>query len=514
MSRVGGGSERGQTETLGVVLLLAITLAGTGLILGYGGTTLEDTRSSAEVRQAELAMTVFDSRAAKVALGDSDVQTVDFGGTTGTVHAEPGEGRITIRHINYDGSGDDEIIYQNTLGSLVYESGDTRLVYQGGGVWRRDANGGVSMVSPPEFHYLGSTLTLPLVRVTGSGGGATGSKVRVTSSGDLEHVFPDADERYDDGVDDDGDGDANDDEPSDKPYENPSEHGRVEVVVESEYYEGWAAYFRERTNANVVVDDAAEKVTVELISTGNTGRFEMPGEDSSVGVRGIAGHGMTDFEVSLRPDDTDSANFANLKWSMYVDRGTTEFELHLRQSGGSGCDAVVSATVYYSPDDGATEHGWYDADAFETECGDFDGDGDDEIRLVAGFVDDDDGDGSVHDAESTDPELEYVDLSNSQLMSFKPDGSVPDPVSLDGHAGSVSWEPKDYQQGSGDRETLDRVVNHYGSEMGGFDLTVDDKNSNTVNEGASYGSIEYGGGGKYITYLHVTENDIRVETDG
>ena len=514
MSRASGSSERGQTETLGVVLLLAVTVAGTGLILGYGGSTLEDTRSSAEVRQAELAMTVFDSRAAKVALGDSDVQTVDFGGTTGTIGAKPGNGQITIKHVDYDGNGNDEIIYQNSLGSLVYENGDTKLVYQGGGVWRQDESGGVSMVSPPEFHYRGSTLTLPLIRVTGPSGGAEGSKVRLTSGGDLEHVFPDADERYDDGVDDDDDGDAHDDEPADMAYANPSEHGRIKIFVESEYYEGWADYFRERTNAVVNAYDGNETVVVKLISTGNTGRFDMPGEDSSVGVRGIAGHGMTDFEVTIRPDDTDSASFANLQWSMYVDEGTDEFEIHLRQSGGSGCNAVVSASVYYSPDDGATEHGWYDDDAFETECGDFDGDGDDEIRLVADFVDDDNGDGSVHDAETTDPSLEYVDLSNSQLMTFKPDGSVPDPVSIDGHTGSVSWEPKDFEPGTGDRVTLDRVVNHYGSELGGFDLTVDDKNGNSVNEGASYGSIEYGGGGMYITYLHVTENDIRVETGG
>jgi flagellin-like protein len=499
MWRVSASSERGQSETLGVILILAITVAGTGLILGFGDGALEDTRSSTEIKQAELAMTVFDSRAAKVALGDSAVQTVDFGGTTGTLDPQPGQGQITIKHVDYDGSND-EVLYQNSLGSLTYENDDTKLVYQGGGVWRQDANGGVSMVSPPEFHYRGSTLTLPLVRVTGSGGASGSSAVRVKSASDLKHVYPDASKHYD------GD-------PTKPAYVNPSENGRVEIVVESEYYEGWADYFRERTNADVDVDHGNEAVTVELISTGNNGFFKMPGEDGSVDVRGVGGHGMENFEVTLRPDDTDSANFANLKWSMYVDNGATQFEIHVQQNGGSGCDAVASVAVYYSSDDGDTEHGWYDGDAFEAECGDYNDDGDDEVRMVLDFVDDDSGDGSVHDIEGTDPELEYVDLSNSQIMTFNPKGTPVDPVALDGHGGSVTWESKEYDLDDGDRETLDRIVNHYGSEMGGFDLTVDDKSSNSVNEGASYGTIDYGGGGKYITYLHITENEIEVETN-
>ncbi|WP_168215961.1 DUF7289 family protein [Halorussus ruber] len=492
-------SERGQSETLGVVLLLAITIAGTGLILGFGDVALEDTRSSTELKQAELAMTVFDSRAAKVALGDSDVQTVDFGGTSGTLRPEPGDGHITIEHVNYDGSGTDEIIYENDLGSLVYENDDTKLVYQGGGVWRQDENGGVSMVSPPEFHYRGSTLTLPLVRVTGSGGSAGGSKARVKSGAEMKHVFPDASEHYEDDT-------------SKPAYTNPSEHGRIKIYVESEYHEGWAEYFRERTNAKVNDYDANETVVIRLISTGNTGFFDMPGEDGSVDVRGIAGHGMTDFEVTVRPDDADSANFANLKWSMYVDKGTTQFEIHIRQNGGSGCNAVASVTIYYSSDGGIHEQGWYDADAFEAECGDYNGDGDDEVRMVIDFVDDDDNDGSVHDVESDDPKLEYVDLKNSEVMNFKPKGTVRDPVTLDGHNPPATWESESYEPDDGDRETIDRIVNHYASEMGGFALTIDDKSSNTVNEGASYGRIEYGGGGMYITYLHVTENEIEVET--
>lgn len=499
MRRVPTPTDRGQSETLGVVLILGITIAGTGLLVGFGATMLDDTRSSTQLHQAELAMTVFDSRAATVALGDSDVQTVDFGGTSGTMNVKPNSGQITVKHVNWSEDNDyNETIYQGSLGALVYENDGTKLVYQAGGVWRMEEGGGVSMVSPPEFHYRGATLTLPLIRVTGSAAGSASSKVKVVPGSDMEHVYPNTSRHYDG----DGDGDGDDGQPK---YTNPAENGHVRLVIESEYYQGWASYFRERTNAKVNVSEEDEKVVVKLLSTGKTGYFEMPGEDSSVNVRGVGNHGMSDFEVTLRPDDADSADFNNLKWSMYVDKGPTQFELHVRKSGDDGnCNVNASVSVYYSTDDGNTYHGWYAEDAFQSECGDFDDDGDEEIRMVLDFVDDEPN-------ESDDPKLDYQSLSSKQTMEFDPSNSeLNSSVRFDGH--DVTWEPKTYPTDDS-TESLDRLLNHYFSELGDFDLTVGDKSSNTVNEGASYGTIDYGGGGKYITYLHITENEVRIETN-
>ena len=58
------------------------------------------------------------------------------------------------------------------LGSVVSESGDSEIAYQSGGVWRRSGDDS-RMVSPPEFHYRGRTLTLPVIAVNGDGAGET-----------------------------------------------------------------------------------------------------------------------------------------------------------------------------------------------------------------------------------------------------------------------------------------------------------------------------------------------------
>jgi len=86
----------------------------------------------------------------------------------------------------------------------------------------------------------------------------------------------------------------------------------------------------------------------------------------------------------------------------------------------------------------------------------------------------------------------------------------PSNYTFDEHAGAVNWEPKTYSD-TGDRDApIGRLTNHYFSRLGpNFDLVVDDKESDTVNEEASYGTLEYDAQGK-VTYMHVSENRMRV----
>ena len=487
-----GGRSRAQSNVIGVVLLLGLTVLGTGLIVAYGSSALDDSRQASEIGGAEQAMAQLDSRSAMVALGDSAVQSVPFGGTGGSYSVEPGAGSIEITHVDFSGTDDHVILPETSLGSVVYENGDATVAYQGGGVWREGEHGGTTMVSPPEFHYQGATLTLPIVRVSGSGSVAGSPTARITEVTRAEPVFPSS-ETYP----------APDDTRS---YENPLENGKMVVEIQSRYYEAWADYFRSRTAGTVTVDASTNPgtVTVDLISTGTTGTFGMPNDGSGVDIRGIAGgHSLNEYAITLQPDDTDSSDFSNLQWSMYAEEADRQFELHLRRQSGSGCDdMVVSATVYYSENDGSTYQGWYDDEAYTSECFDADGDGvQDEVRLVANFV----------DGDSADPGLTYQSLSSNQLAHFSLSGAsqAPSPR-FDEHEASVEWESKSYADGS--VEHIDPLMKHYLALMGpGFELRVDDKNSDTVNEGVSSGTIYYPGSGEFVTYLHITENEVKVE---
>ena len=577
-----GHSQRGQA-TVGYALVVGIALIGTITVVALGATALTDIQDSSGAGAAEQAMTQFDSRTARVALGDSRDQTVSIGQTDGTYSVDPDAGYVRIVHTNFSGgtggdgnrvsdgpNDDDHVLYESTLGTVQYEGSDTGIAYQAGGVWRRTQSGS-TMVSPPEFHYRGSTLTFPIVRVnnetelpTGTNGVQAGSgriDLQVSQSGDSRDIYPTQENGYpdtnpSDGVDDgfnatgnrnpygnngtfdDGDGDGG-------YYDNPATNGTVVVYIESEYYRAWADYFRTRTDGTVdtsdtpdgLVDGSSDPqgdgddegvVAVELSSTGFSGPFTMPPEASSLFLRGIEDHSLSEFKIEIVPDMQDAADFSNLKWSMYVSDGDEQFEMYLESNNnGNGCknneetDITADLNVYYSNDGGTTYQGWHGDNVFEAQCEDRDGDGlEEEIVLRADFVDDENGNQNVTEIEANDSSLTYVSEDGSDGLDLLPAVENPDgtatttysPADQEDHG--FGWETKTYQPDSGDTESVDRVVNHYFSVLGpGFDLTVDDKSGGSVSESGSSGVVRYVGGSSFVTYMHITENDVVVRID-
>jgi type II secretory pathway pseudopilin PulG len=568
--------------------MVGIALIGVVTIIALGATALTDIQDSSRAGAAEQAMTQFDSRTAQVALGDSRDQTISIGQTDGSYRVDPDAGHVRIVHYNFDGNasdgddsappgdGDFEVgasadgdedndvqLYESTLGAIYYERDGTTLGYQAGGVWRRTASGS-TMASPPEFHYRGSTLTFPIVRVnndttlpSGVSGVQSGSgslDLRVSQHTDSREVYPTRQSGYpnttttDAGFDDPGnenpfgvDGDTDDGNGDGGYYDNPATNGTVVVYIQSEFYGAWAEYFRTRTDGNVSTSDDDEGyvttaddpdgdgpkgiTAVALESTGFTGPFGMPGDGSSLFLQGIDGHSMSSFEIDIVPDTQDEASFSNLKWSMYVQDGNEQFEMHVRPGSGSdkdcgdeNTDLKADLTIYYTDDGGTMYQGWHADDAFAARCEDLDGDGTaDEMILTADFVDDENDNGDVDEIESNDPAMEYVSKSGmNDLVHFGVTGDVTDPYNpaADQTDHGFGWESNDYDPDSGDTQSVDRVVNHYFSVLGpGFDLTVDDKGGDTVSEAGSSGVIEYTGGSSFVTYMHITENDVVVRID-
>ncbi|MFC7080621.1 DUF7289 family protein [Halorussus caseinilyticus] len=240
-ARADGESKRtrGQSEVLGVVLLLAITITGTGLIVAFGSSALDDSKQSSEIDSAEHAMTQLDSKASLVGIGSSPTQSVSLGVDSATV--ENRTGWMRVRVVNRTDGTTEHVVMNQTLGAIAYRNGDTRIAYQGGGVWKRTDNGS-TMVSPPEFHYRGTTLTLPLVAVNGSE--SLGGRVRVTGDGDTDAKFP---------------------KKGNPDFRNPLTNGEVNVTVRSEYYEAWGRFFEQRTGGSVTYHHPDDRVTITLV---------------------------------------------------------------------------------------------------------------------------------------------------------------------------------------------------------------------------------------------------------
>lgn len=485
---MGPGRVRGQSEPLGVGLILAITILGALTAAVFGAAALSDTERSAEFEQAQQALTQFDSTASQVALGNTSVQSVAFGASGGTYRVEPGAGHVRIIHYDYDGAGNDHVIHEADLGAVIYDQGDRSVAYQGGGVWTSSDGGSGTVVSPPEFHYRGATLTFPIVQVQGSDAVSGSATATVHRTAPTDVVYPSGGP-YPDG----------------SPYENPQEKGKVEVEIESLYYEAWAEYFRERTDGTVTTTAPATPgdpgtVTVELVSLGiGPGHFDMPGEGGAIELRGLGtDHAINDFEITIRPTDEDSANFNNLQWSLYAEssNGEKQLEIHLRQNDGGDCSSITAdAIIYYTDDGGDTYQGWVEPKAFQGECN-----ADDEVKLVADFT----GSGNS---------MTYQSLGSDDLLSntpAKPNGDLIDPVTIEAHGHG----DRSYDSSTPSTEDMDFLVRHYIANFGSsIDLEVYDKNGNggSVSEGQSEGEVQYGGSGQYVTFLHVTENGIEVE---
>jgi flagellin-like protein len=240
--RSGGetSDRRAQSEVLGVVLLLGLTLAGAGVVVVSGSNAIQSMTASADVNRAEHAMTQLDSKASLVAHGSSDSQQVTVArGQKSDVHLDRDAGWMRV--VNESTTGSETIIMNESMGAVAYERGRTSLAYQGGGVWRQDTGSGSVMISPPEFHYQGRTLTLPLVLVGGEGS-ISGGTLRVTRDGAPVGKFPtDAADRS-----------------------NPLTGGEITVTVKSDYYRAWGQFFEERTGGNASVDHDNRTASIRL----------------------------------------------------------------------------------------------------------------------------------------------------------------------------------------------------------------------------------------------------------
>jgi len=508
---------RAQSAPIAVVLLIGLAILGATAIVAIGGTAIDGTEGQSEIARAEQSMALFDSQSAQVALGESESQSVSFGYVNGNYRVNDTAGEISIVQIDCDdnetnddgddvpGGDDDAILASTDLGTVVYERNGVTVGYQGGGVWK-ERDGGSTMVSPPEFHFRGQTLTLPIIQTNGTGSVGGSTTANIEESVRAKRVFPNASDSFDATRC----GDS-------RRFLNPVTKGRVIVRIESRFAEAWGDYFAERTAGEVTYPDE-DVVIVELVALGNIGQFQMPGEDGSITVPGAAdGHNTPEFTFRVRPDDTDSADFSNLQWSFFVSEGSQRLEIYLKKgSGGNKCpntDIEADLDVYYSDDGGDTYEAWHVDDAYAAECADLNGDGDEEIYMDVELVDDEDGNGNYSEVDSDDPELEATDsagMNNLLHFNIKGTDTPVDPIDVSGHG--VYWEAETYNINSNERETVDRLINHYFAELPeDFELTVDDQNSDTINEGASSGYLETTGDGSYVTYLHVTRNEIEVE---
>lgn len=230
------GGERAQSEVIGVVLLLAITIAAITVTVATGSAALALVTDDAQSSSVENGMSQLSSQSSLVALGETDARRFDLGSVDGgDLRLDEDAGRVEIRIERENAT---EEIYNDSIGTLEYRGERRDIAMQGGGVWAMHGDRG-RMISPPEYHYRGSTLTFPIVRLTGDETSpSSGAGVVRRSAGNPSAV---------------------------NATDNPLQDGTVVVEVESRYYEGWYDFFSQRADGDVTKDDANQTTTARLV---------------------------------------------------------------------------------------------------------------------------------------------------------------------------------------------------------------------------------------------------------
>jgi hypothetical protein len=231
MAPAGGwGSERGQSAVVGIVLLVGIVaISSTGiLLLSTEAQQANQERVSQE--QAERAFVLLDKRVSTVARSESGSRSVSLGidADNGAIRKE-NTGRIVVRSTDRNTE-----LLNTSIGAVVYETAGTTYAYQAGGVWR-GSGANTQMISAPEVNYREASLSLTMTVLSGE------EQLDADPISISKNKTPKF-KRFD------------------------MIEGEVLVMeIHSEYYAGWATYFRERVdNAAVTVDAPNETVVVEL----------------------------------------------------------------------------------------------------------------------------------------------------------------------------------------------------------------------------------------------------------
>lgn len=470
---------------IGIVLLLGLTVAIAGGIVVLSADLLEGSQSDTEANQAEQALTQFDSKAARVALGGSNAQSVSLGGNSGTYSLAEDAGRIRLVHEDWNGTncscgsyaglenttdgGNTTVLYNETLGTLRYDSADTTLAYQGGGVWRTDGDNEATVVSPPEFHYRGSTLTLPVIRVAGTGSASGSVRAAVGPTGATQQVYANSSRTY----------------PNGDAFENPVTDGNVTVEITSEYCHGWETYLRDRTEGDITGCDDNGTVEAELTTLGTQGGFDPIGGET-VDLEGFEDE-FDVFEVTLREDE--ASGFNNIEWKAHDRRDdgrAIELFVGPDATGSNECDNSADVVVYFSYDNGNEFHTWSNENAFEHVCSDG------KIEVTVDFL--------------SEMNVTYEEYSRTQALEYD----------ADTFNGTETIDGTTYT--GGDEVALGTVVDHYVGEMDGdADLEIKERQGNsnpaTLSDTSS-GDVRYAGGGDSLTYMHMAENGIEVELSG
>ena len=475
-------SESAVSSVIGIILILGLTILSISSMLIYSVPTLDGLEDMAKAQKIEQAFTVFDSRTSKVALGESPIQTTYVSLMGGAINVNGDQDAynnskivivtVDISDSNYSsfmnnryrwrswehyvgGGGFDE--FNCSLGSIEYSLDDRIIAYEGGGVWSKYPTGSTIMISPPEFHYNGETLTLPLMKINGrSGVSGTGDVGVSISSNNMPLVlFPNTTMAVN--------------------RVNPLEADKVIIYIKSEYYDAWANYANSQTYTSATVDVANKTAIIELDVIPPMGESTLT-DAFKVGVLNESTTApIYNFSFNFVASGAQGLNPSN--YDISASSGTKTLTYTLQKTAG------LSLDVEYKDTAAGSEYieRWYHTDSFP---------------------------------KAGDPETSTVDFLNDTYIMKCDSGNTNDnyaePDFSWGNESSISLPP-DIEIDDGDTSSLYNLTQHYLKLLtrdGSIIFSIDGGPQDPVDYEESTITLYYEGMPGAITYLHITKNEL------
>lgn len=267
--------ERGVSDVVGIAILISLSIAGSLVILAFGGMALNTFTEQAEHDLADDSLRNVDARLS--ALADSPVDettTVTFpDGAARKIEANASAGRLIVtartKSTYTEYTARDTCSVTQTMGTIVHEKENSNeMVYQGGGLWKNSLSG-TQVESEPMLDYDGGTIRFSFVNISGLDGVSTGEKLTASKLSDESRALT-----------------ANVTDRISDCYTVQGGQGTVpveiDVTISSRYYDGWARYAKRGMTAplddgDVTVDAANNNVTLHFPDIGNkSGPFTNP----------------------------------------------------------------------------------------------------------------------------------------------------------------------------------------------------------------------------------------------
>lgn len=318
-------SEKAVSEVVGYAIILGISITGVAMITLVGMPSIYKLQDMTVVKDVEQAFTLSSSKASSTLIGDAPMRMAKINLGGGTVTVEPnGTGRESYIFIK---SANNTFNITIPMGKVKYTYGDRIVAYEGGGVWSKYPSGGSVMVFPPEFHYDGRTLMLPVINVNGNATvGGKGTATVVFKKNSTLVQFPNT--------------------TINKTWTNPLNYSSTGVVymnITSDFYDAWAEYARSLsfTRVNTSKTNRTTSIAFTVVPSDLGANTAINNPISFVGLSSDNNTPLDNFSFKI------SSAKNNLGWDIRAKSGTETLIFYLKDVNNWAIGNKVTLQIGY-----------------------------------------------------------------------------------------------------------------------------------------------------------------------